>query len=510
MNSNFYKTIDQRNIDQGRPSGAIRRSILFSALDKYIVQGFAIVTMAVMARLLTPAETGLYLVAAGVLVLLEAFRDFGVGTYLVQRPRLSRHAVRTSFTVTFALSLGLGCALYLEAGSVAALLGDERLTRLLRIGALGFLLVPFGTPIVGLMRREMDFRSLAVLNVAGAAIMTITTIALGATGFGAESYVWGMFAGNAALTILAVRARPQLWIFRPGLAGWRQMLSFGMISSSVIFLNMAFDVLPRFALGRILGFDAVGLYGRALTLCQLPERAIASALSPVVLPAFAARIRARGDLKEAYLRGVTLITSVQWPALMLVALLAQPIVAVVLGDQWQAAAPLTRVVALGTMALTPAFLTFPLLVSLGRIRDTLTASLVSLPPSALLIIGAAPFGLDAVAASVLVTAPLQMAVAYHFVRRAIGLTWGDLWRAVTPSVLVTVGALVLPLAMVAWQPAGTSVGVPGAIVAVLGAGLGWAAVSFAIAHPLLKELRQLAELAPLWPLRRALPPQPGP
>ena len=62
---------------------------------------------------------------------------------------------------------------------------------------------------------------------------------------------------------------------------------------------MAFDMLPRLALGRILGFDAVGLYGRALTLCQIPDRAIASALSPVVLPAFAARVRAQGDLREA-------------------------------------------------------------------------------------------------------------------------------------------------------------------------------------------------------------------
>ena len=272
----------------------VHKSVLFSAAEKHLVQLFTMASMVLMARLLTPAETGFYLVAAGVLVLVEALRDFGVATYLIQQPRLSRGAVRTAFTVTFGLSLVLACMLYLAAGNIAALFGDQRLARLLQIGTLGLLLVPFATPILGLLRREMDFRALAVLNVGGAASAALVTVCLGVLGLGAASYVWGTIAGNAVSTVLAVRARPLLWIFRPSLGSWREVLSFGAVSSSVSVLNMAFDMLPRLALGRILGFDAVGLYGRALTLCQIPDRAIASALSPVVLPAFAARVRARG------------------------------------------------------------------------------------------------------------------------------------------------------------------------------------------------------------------------
>ena len=147
------------------------------------------------------------------------------------------------------------------------------------------------------------------------------------------------------------------------------------------------------------------------------------------------------------------------------------------------------------MALAPAFLTFPLLVAVGRILDTLTVCLISLPPSALLLIAAAPFGLNAVAAMLLVTAPLQMAVAYHFVRRAVGLHWGDLWRALRSSALVTAGAMAVPLALVASQPTDASLGIPGALLAVVGAGLGWLAAGIYAAHPLLGELRHLAELA---------------
>lgn len=472
------------------PVRSVRRSIVFSATEKYVVQLCTAATMLVMARLLTPADTGIYLIAAGVLVMIESLRDFGVATYIVQKPDLSRTAVRTAFTVTALLSLSLAGGLYVAASSIASLFGEPKLAALLRIGTLGLLLVPFGAPAMGLLRRDLEFRTLAVLNIAAAATTTSVTITLGLCGLGPASYIWGSVAGTVLAAGLALRARPYLWLFLPSLAEWRVLAVFGIQSTAVILLNMAFDLLPRFALGRILGLEAVGLYGRAVTLCQLPDRAIVSALSPVVLPAFAARVRAQGDLRSAYLRSVTLVTAVQWPILLLVALLAEPIVAIILGDQWHAVAPLARVVALGGIALAPAFLTFPLLVAMGRVRDTLTASLISLPPSALLLVAAAPLGLDAVAATVLVAAPWQMGVAYHFVRRALGLRWRDLWRAASPSIALTIGAGLAPATVVAWHD-GFDLGLAAGAVAAAGAAAGWLLAGLVTNHPLLAELLRL-------------------
>src|SRR5699024_5124109 len=152
------------------------------------------------------------------------------------------------------------------------------------------------------------------------------------------------------------------------------------------------ELLPRLALGRILGFDAVGIYARAVTVCQLPDRAVVSALQPVVLPAMAARVRARGSLKDTYLRGLSLMSALQWPALAFLALLADPVVRILLGAQWAATTPLVRMIALASMMLAPAFMTFPVLVASGRLRDTLLSSLISLPPSVLIVVGVAPFG----------------------------------------------------------------------------------------------------------------------
>jgi O-antigen/teichoic acid export membrane protein len=65
---------------------------------------------------------------------------------------------------------------------------------------------------------------------------------------------------------------------------------------------------------------------------------------------------------------------VQWPFLICLALLADPAVRLLLGARWSDTAPLVRIIALAWLAMTPAFLTYPVLVAAGRIKDTLTAS----------------------------------------------------------------------------------------------------------------------------------------
>lgn len=372
---------------------------------------------------------------------------------------------------------------------------------MLTIASLAFVVTPFGTPIGALLRRDMAFRALAGVNAATAALSAVATIGLGLLGFGAASYVWAYVASALVSVLLMFAVRPDAWVFVPCLASWRRLLSFGTVSAAVAVVNIAYDVLPRLALGKILGFGAVGLYGRALNVCQLPERTIISALQPVVLPAMAAHARAGRPLKEGYLRGHHLVSAFQWPALAVLGLLAEPVVRLLLGTQWLEAAPLVRVMAFATMALAPAFMTYPVLVAAGRIGDTLRASLLSLPVSLAILLFAAPHGTLAVASSLMLVAPVQMAVALFFIRRAIGLRWSELAAASWQSAVMTVAAIAAPVVAVLLSPDGLSMGWGAAALALAGAAAGWAVALLATGHPL------RAEAVAVWRTltRRALP-----
>jgi O-antigen/teichoic acid export membrane protein len=466
----------------------VRRSVIFSVIDRYATQILLVLTTAVMARLLTPAETGIYVVANAFIMLADNFRQFGVGVYIVQAREVDRVVMRSAFTVTFLISAAICAAIFLSADAIARFYGEPEVAALLRIAVLGFVAIPFASPITSLLQRELAFGALAIVNVAMAATSSAVTVALGLAGVGPASYVWGFVAGSAASAVAAVAARPESWIFRPCFAEVRRLVTFGTVTSAVTVMNMAYEMLPRLAFGRLLGFDAVGIYARAVTVCQLPDRVIVSALQPVVLPAMAARTRAGGDLKAAYLRGHSLMSAVQWPALVGLALLANPVVAVLLGPQWEAVPPLVRVIALANMALAPAFMTFPVLVSVGRIRDTLYASLISLPPSVLIVIGAASFGLTAVAASLFIVAPLQMVVALLFIRRAIGLSWREMVAASRASFMLTLGTALIPGLIVLLSPNGFALGWEEAALAAAGGVAGWLTALHLLDHPIRSEI----------------------
>ncbi|WP_353475868.1 oligosaccharide flippase family protein (plasmid) [Salipiger sp. H15] len=496
----------ERDTSSGR---AVRWSVLASVSEKYASQAIMIVTLAIMSRILTPAETGLYLLSNTITMLLENLRVFGVGIYIVQEKTLTRHILRSVFTFSLLMSLAVIAVICLSAGGIASYFRQPELAPLLRIAVIAFLVAPFGNPVIALLQRELAFGPLSVISVVASVLGAGLTIGLGLAGLGAASYVWGFVATSVTTTVLAIAYRPDMGIYRLTLRGAGRVLSFGSVSAGVTLLNMLNDNLPRIALARLLGMDAVGVYGRTVTICQLPDRALASAVQPVVLPTLAARARSGGDLKTTYLGGHALMSGFQWPTLIVLALLADPVVRLLLGPQWGESPPLVRLMAIAYMATAPAFMTFPVLVASGRIRDTLYASLISLPPSAAVVIVAATVSLKAVAVSLLFLAPMQMLVALWFIRRAIGMSWQELARASARSLLVTLGAAAVPALIVLLSPRGFDLGPWETVCAIAGAAAGWGVAVRLCRHPILAEAQMIWQmLQPLTARFRRFAPSP--
>jgi O-antigen/teichoic acid export membrane protein len=466
----------------------LRRSLLFSTAERYCVTAINLALTVVLARLMSPEETGAFMVGLGVLVVSEAVRDFGMSVYLVQEPDVTPERARTTFTLMFAISILLALSTLALAGPIARFYGQERLEAFLHIGAAAFFVGPFSAPLYALLRRDMDFRGIALAGVIGAAINFTSAVILAVLGFGCLAVAWGSLAGGTASAASLVLYRPRLWLFRPTLAAWRHVLGFGSYATAAALLNQFYQLLPQFILGRMIGLDAVGLFSRAVWLCQLPERSLLSGVYPVILPALAEEARGGRTLTEPYLRAISYMTATQWPFLLTLALLADPAVKLLLGPQWSETAGLVRVVAVAWLAMFPAFLTHPVLVSVGRVRDTFVLSLISLPISAAVTFAAALLGLWAVAASLFLTVPLQVVVALIFVRRHVPFAWTDLAGATAKSAAVTAASAVAPAVAVLLSGPSFDLSMPVTFAAGAGAVLGWFAGLSLTRHPFLKEI----------------------
>jgi O-antigen/teichoic acid export membrane protein len=467
----------------------IRWALAVSTTERYLNMAITFVMTLVVSRLLTPAEIGVWAIGLATATALLALREFTSGVFLIQRTDLTREEAQGAFTVMLLLTAAIAAILALGAPSIAAFYGEPGLTPYLRVAAVAILLEVVAAPLIALMRRDMAFTRLAVLNTANVVVFAAVTVTLSALGFSTMSFAWGWAVAAGAVSALALCLRPDLWVFTPMLRHWRGMLEFGAYNGLNVLLYRLYETLPTMVLGRVLSLDAAGLYNRALLVCQLPDRVVLGGAAPVILPALAAEVRAGRNLGPSYVRAVSFITAVQWPALVVLAILAHPVVLVLLGSQWLGVVPLVQILALASLFSFAAELNYPVLVSLGAMRDLLLRALIAWPLSALVIAGAAHFGLAAAVLSFFAIVPFQACVSLYFVRRHVPVPWSELADACGRSAVVTVCAAVGPLGIVAALGFSFDLPVLAAVLAGVMAASGWLAGVWLTQHPFVHEIR---------------------
>lgn len=469
----------------------LRRALLFSAGDRYICLAINFITIAIISRLLTPAEIGVWAAMTAIMMLSYSFRDFATANYLIPPKQLTREHIRTTFTVMLMLAILIAGIVSASAPLIASFYEQERLASYLWLIAISMLFEPVTELFVALLRREMSFGKVAIINVTKAFVNSLVTISLALIGFGYMSFAWGLLCSAAVAAFVATLVRSEFWVFWPMLLQWREMLRFGVYNGANVVLYRLYESIPPLLIGRMISFDAAGLYNRAFVMSQLPDRVLLGGVLSVALPAFSAHARERSDLRRAYLGAVELITGVQWPALVVLAILAYPAVSIFLGSQWAAIVPLVQIIALGWMFSFAFELNYPLLQSIGALRDTLLRALIAWPISLIIITVAVFFGLRAVAFSYWITIPLQAFVAFYFVRRHIGFSWSDLASAMKKSGMVTVCSAAGPTALVAISGFDFDMGTVKAMIAGLLAAIGWLGALCITKHPLLSEIETL-------------------
>lgn len=485
---------------------AVQRSILFSAADRYGSLVLFFVATAVLSRLLSPAEFGVYAVVNAIaLVIAAAFQEFGGGNYLIQKHDLSAEDVRSAFTITFIISCAISILLFVFADSLSLLFAQDSLKEAIEVSALNFLLLPASGTISALLRRDMKFGTLAICNFVSGVAVALVSIGLAMAGWSYMAPVWGGLAGSVALTLALLAGHRDPGALRPSLLAYRDVVSFGLYSSGVSVINIFYNLAPQLFLARILDFSSVGLYSRAINLTQVFDRLVTQVLNPVIMPAFVARRQAGEDLKVVYLEAIQLLSAAQWPFLVFVALMAQPIIAIWLGPTWLEIVPLVRLLCIANVALFAACLSYPVLVAVGSVRDALISSCISLPPSLLVLLGASFFGVQAVAAAALLTLPFQAAVAIYFIARHLRFGLKDLVRALTRSGLVTAATAVGVGGCAVLIEAGLLPPVAGLALATCAAALCWWLGLLMTGHPLLHQFHQaVAGLARMTPRLRLL------
>lgn len=485
---------------------SVRKSLVLSFAQKYSTMAIAIASTMILARLLTPAEIGVFSVGAAVVNMAHLLRDFGVGSYLVQEKELTRDRIRTAFGVTMAIAWALAGILFLASGPLAQFYREPGIQEVLVVLCINFLILPFSSPVLALLGREMAFGALYVIGLSSALSHAVASVALAYLGFGFMSLAWGSIAGVAVTAAVASIYRPgTAWVL-PGFSEWRRVLSFGSRASGISLISELAARTPELTIGRTLGFDAVGMYSRAEGFALFFTRGLFSVVGLVLLPAFANKSRAGEEILPLYLKSVSYITGVSWPLFAFLGLMAQPIVRVMFGDQWDAAVPLAQWMCLNAIVMGLCPVVPQTFMGIGQINEYFKIEIIFQPFKIVVLLVAAFFGLKIVTIVYVMTSVVYFIFTFFRLKPVVGITSSDLFHAARPSLFVTACSVLGPVIvflLMDMGPGNTSLPLVTASVLV---SVGWLIGVFVFKHPVKDEfsiaLQSLANVSARLPWNR--------
>ncbi|HUU43230.1 MAG TPA: lipopolysaccharide biosynthesis protein, partial [Planctomycetota bacterium] len=404
-------------------------------------------SLAVLARLLTPADFGLIAMVTAVIGFMVLFKDLGLSYATIQKKDLTHPQVSALFWINVGLSvviLGVTAAL---SPVIAWFYEEPQLVGITLALAAGFLFSGLTTQHRALLRRQMRFGTLAVVEVSAA---------LAGVGAGIISALFGAGYWALVLMILTTEAGMTVGVWmvsgwRPGFprgrSGVRALLAFGGYLTGFRLVNYFARNLDNILIGRVWGGRALGLYAKAYNLLLLPLSQINEPLGEVVFPALSHIRDDRPRFRDYYLKSLSMLTLVTAPTSILCLVLADEIILTVLGPQWTEAGDIFRLLAIGALIQPLMSSANWLYIPTGRTRELLKFGSIGVALIVVSFFVGLPHGATGVALCYSCAVLLWAWPCMHFAARDTLVDWRGILDAVRHPVLgaLVSGALVLAL-----------------------------------------------------------------
>jgi len=425
-------------------SGDLRRAAYrggrWGLASSLLQQLGSMATTLLLARRLTPAEFGIVAAAQAVIGLTMLITDAGLGASIVAAGERDERTLASLWWV----SVGAGVAGFaIVAGAsqpIAAALGVTAAAPYLVASAATLVSTMAQVVPRALLSRDLRFEAMYGADLAGAGVyFVVQTVLVLATDLGA----WVVILGLAAMdltklvwTLAAAAWRPVVAFDREAVA---PHLRFGVRYLATTLAGYASRSVDIWAAGRLLGAPALGAYYIAFVLPTVVRQRFTFVLNQVGFPVLA-RITDTAQLRSSFLELATMVTLPLLPALTGLALVAEPVVEVFFGDQWDAAVAPLRLLALAAAVDALSALAMPLLMSRSRTGVVLRIQLLRVGALVigLLVVWGVGGDLSAIAAAVLVAAALALVASILLSVPLLELRPPDLVRVVWPALVPTI------------------------------------------------------------------------
>lgn len=402
-------------------------------------QGISIGGTIILARLLSPQDNGLIGMVIIVTGFIDLFNDLGLSAATVQRPRITHEQVSTLFWVNIVLGIVLALVTAAMTPALVWFYNEPRLFWVSLVIATDFIYGGVTIQHRALLRRQMHFTALAVIDVLSAVVGLVAGMVAALYGLGYWALVIKMLAG-APVDIVGS------WLlcrWRPGLpvrdSGVRSMVAFGSNLTGFKLVNYIIRNFDNLLVGRFFGAYQLGLYTRAYGLLLMPLQQINTPVSSVAIPALSRLNDTPARYKKVYERIASQVCLISMPLVAYMLGTADWIILATLGPKWSDASLMFALLAVSGLIEPISNTTGWLFISQARTRQQFVWGIAGMFLAVGAILIGIHWGAVGVAASYgLMGLFLRTPLLFWYVGREGPIGAQDLYRITAPYLLISI------------------------------------------------------------------------
>lgn len=296
------------------------------------------ISVIILARLLTPQHFGLVAMVASVGSIFNVFRDLGLSDATIQAPQLDHKQVSTLFWVNSLFGLGVSLLFMLFSPLIALFFKEPELVNIAVFFSLSFIFAGLSIQHMALLKRRMEFSKIALISLGSSVLSVIAAIAAAALGFG----YWAIITRQV---VLAMSLAAGAWVFcrwKPGkaasVASVLPMIKFGANIMGFYVMNYFAQNLDKTLIGWRNGAKMLGFYDRAYQLSGMPIETMTLPVQSVAVTTLSKLVNEPEHFKRYYLNALSILAFVGMPLSAYLAVVNKDLVLLLLGPQWETTA----------------------------------------------------------------------------------------------------------------------------------------------------------------------------
>ena len=325
------------------------KGLLWSGGEKFSMEIIHFIISVIVARLLMPSDYG----AIGIMMVFTSFSmlfiDGGLTTALIQKTNRTEDDFNTAFIYNLVVSVFVYLVLFLCSPLIANWYERPELTSLLRVLSLNLIISSFASVQNTKLTIAMDFKKISIISFVSGIASGVVSLIMAYSGFGVWALVFQQLVGYTMRALLLNIYSHWIPKLRFSKESFHELFSFGYKLILTNLLARVYSNLYPLIIGKLYPFKTLGYYTRGQQYATLPQSILNDMFLKVSFPAMSTIKSDNRRLYDAYRRYITVSSSIIFPVMFLIIVVAKPLILVMLTEKWEPAYPFLQIFCLGKM-----------------------------------------------------------------------------------------------------------------------------------------------------------------